>query len=521
MISIFDHTEVLNMLSTILNIEINDGLPNQVCTRCSSKLSESYSFKQQCQKSEEILKQVQNTLSDENETDDLKCDGDESDVESEEDEQLEHNLKYEEEPSNNQNVEKTTLDFQQQEAYFYPIESTSDAETQKETALERALQLGPDKCDPTTKTCKICNKVLYNVHSLVRHVETHNENRKFEIVCTICNKGFYEKKHIKNHMLRHKGEARFKCDECKKPFYELNALRGHVKKKHPNKINRYKCKECTEMFVLEQDLELHERSQHSKHQYSCSECNKPFIHKYLLRKHQWMHAKQRMFHCKHADCDKSFKSKQVLHLHYKRCHSNDKKREVCNICGKSVVYLKNHIYIHKNEKYKCEQCEQEFTNKYSLDKHTKRKHGNLDDTELNPYLCNICGKRSENLTMLKRHLTTHSDVKTHKCPICEKLFKSIELVNSHVRYTHNNVRNFKCTECSKSFHTTSGLKLHIRTHTGERPYECDVCGKAFQQRSTLKTHMKVHGLPVYKNKVDEQQQQEKSFKIKLEPLFMQ
>lgn len=177
-----------------------------MCTICSSKLSESYSFKQQCQKSEEILKQVQNTLS-ENENDDLKCDGEDSDVESEEDGQLEDDLKYEEEPSNNEN-KLHTVDFQQQEAYFYPTESTSDAETQKETALERALQLGPEKCDPTTKTCKICNKVLYNVHSLVRHVETHDENRKYAIVCTICNKGFYEKQHIKNHMLRHKGAAR-------------------------------------------------------------------------------------------------------------------------------------------------------------------------------------------------------------------------------------------------------------------------------------------------------------------------
>ncbi|XP_044736042.1 gastrula zinc finger protein XlCGF67.1-like [Chrysoperla carnea] len=99
---------------------------------------------------------------------------------------------------------------------------------------------------------------------------------------------------------------------------------------------------------------------------------------------------------------------------------------------------------------------------------------------------------------LNRHYLTHSDVKTYKCPICEKLFKTNDLRNSHIKYTHNNERHFKCTECSKSFQTRSVLKKHIRTHTGERPYECELCGKAFQQRSTLKTHMKVHGYLVDK-----------------------
>lgn len=150
--------------------------------------------------------------------------------------------------------------------------------------------------------------------------------------------------------------------------------------------------------------------------------------------------------------------------------------------------------IHNNSRFKCDQCSQEFTNKYVLEKHIKRKHGNLDYTELNPYLCSICGKRSENMANLNRHYLIHSDERTFKCPLCDKLFKTNDLRYSHIKYTHNNERKFRCSHCDKYFQTGSVLKKHIRTHTGERPFECVLCGKAFQQRSTLKTHMHVHGL---------------------------
>lgn len=118
----------------------------------------------------------------------------------------------------------------------------------------------------------------------------------------------------------------------------------------------------------------------------------------------------------------------------------------------------------------------------------------MDDASLNPFLCNICGRRSENLRMLKRHFLSHSDVRPHACQICGKNFKTEYRRDNHIKHTHDNIRDYKCNFCFKGFHTKTGLTIHLRVHTGERPYSCKMCGKAFQQRSTLRTHMKVHGL---------------------------
>ncbi|NXS73151.1 ZN628 protein, partial [Pandion haliaetus] len=49
-------------------------------------------------------------------------------------------------------------------------------------------------------------------------------------------------------------------------------------------------------------------------------------------------------------------------------------------------------------------------------------------------------------------------------------------------------RPYQCTECGKAFKGSSGLRYHMRDHTGERPYACRECGKAFKRSSLLQIH---------------------------------
>ncbi|NWY22555.1 ZKSC7 protein, partial [Aphelocoma coerulescens] len=53
-------------------------------------------------------------------------------------------------------------------------------------------------------------------------------------------------------------------------------------------------------------------------------------------------------------------------------------------------------------------------------------------------------------------------------------------------------RPYECEKCRKRFHTSSHLRFHQQTHTGERPYECPECGKRFQYTSSLLVHQRTH-----------------------------
>lgn len=70
-------------------------------------------------------------------------------------------------------------------------------------------------------------------------------------------------------------------------------------------------------------------------------------------------------------------------------------------------------------------------------------------------------------------------------------FKSQSGLRDHIRL-HTGERPFECEFCQMNFARASHLKRHRRMHTGEKPFMCRICGKDFSRGDKLKDHLRRH-----------------------------
>lgn len=170
--------------------------------------------------------------------------------------------------------------------------------------------------------------------------------------------------------------------------------------------------------------------------------------------------------------------------------NKDKKRHVCNQCGKSFarrLYLTNHIATHNQDKpFSCVTCGKCFRQSINLTNHQRIHTGEK------PHICTVCSKAFTQISNLTNHFRTHTGDRPHHCEVCGKGFIQSGNLTIH-RRTHTGEKPYMCKNCGKAFSQMSNLSNHLRTHTGEKPFACPVCGHSFIQIANLKKHMKNHG----------------------------
>lgn len=106
-----------------------------------------------------------------------------------------------------------------------------------------------------------------------------------------------------------------------------------------------------------------------------------------------------------------------------------------------------------------------------------------------PFECKVCGKRFNQGTILKTHMTLHTG-KTVKCPQCDKKFSRPSCLILHQR-EHTGEKPYVCYKCPKAYKQKSHLDRHLDTHFGVK-HKCDICDKEYSKRSSLKIHMFEH-----------------------------
>ena len=135
-----------------------------------------------------------------------------------------------------------------------------------------------------------------------------------------------------------------------------------------------------------------------------------------------------------------------------------------------------------------------------LDALTERKEG--------VWVCLECGKTDKLRFHMRRHAETHLEGVSHKCPGCEKVFKTRSQVKQHFNTQHREDRPFLGTDSSwgraglegnpglaalqqAGMQAPSVIRYDMQPPVPQEPsltYACDQCGKIAPTKNALRVH---------------------------------
>ena len=123
--------------------------------------------------------------------------------------------------------------------------------------------------------------------------------------------------------------------------------------------------------------------------------------------------------------------------------------------------------VHLKERFKCTDCDKDFSDKDNMKAHRKRKHLS-DDMKI---------------------VRARKSPKKVFCSLCSKELASDSL-KSHMKAIHLGIK-YPCPDCDYKATAEKSLKMHIETiHNGVR-YKCTICGLEYSSKQYLGKHMKL------------------------------
>ncbi|XP_059607485.1 zinc finger protein OZF-like [Phlebotomus argentipes] len=362
MMSVFKvHISKKLMACAAIQVWPNDGLPDQICTKCVAKLHIAFQFKKLCEKSDARLRQqaasapVEAPESVENPPSDyvyVDC----------------------------QAIEATSGQYENLQTSTY---STSLLPTYSGQGIFQAYTVPAVEIQPSVVTL---STVAPPVESAPQEEKKYVSEDKQECTekaklktdqessrqCHICGKELVSAAKLSRHMKIHSGEQPYKCKFCLKRFSHSGNFKVHLRM-HTNE-RPYQCTMCNRACRQLQDLEKHIRTHTGEKPHQCSVCSKKF----------------------------STSSNLIAHV---RIHSGEKPY-VCSICGKAFCQsneLTKHTRIHTGEKpHQCSVCHRRFNGSSTLTIHMRSHTGEK------PYVCTVCSKAYSQSRCLQMHLKTHT-----------------------------------------------------------------------------------------------------------------
>lgn len=356
--------------------------------------------------------------------------------------------------------------------------------------------------------CHVCEKFVKPSNLLSHHQQVHEMKKNF--FCDLCGLGTFGKHQLGSHMSTHVPpefrERLFKCDVCKKGFYELSKYNTHMRYIHPKVQQFFECW-CGNVYNTPTSLRQHRRIKHgSKNpnpQQSIS-FNKVQVKNVMSQvKKEPKQVNEELIQC--PLCAKLLKRRSLTD-HHQQVHEN-KKNFFCDTCGKGFFrkhQILTHVYSHvskdlREKHFQCDLCNKSFHIYKSLRLHVKFTHHSGEYS----YKCE-CGKAYNNPGSLRQHKRIKHDNKKRfqssqqHCEQCEKSYASIAALKEHIKvyHTEGGRGNFMCNECGLTFDLPKQFSRHLLTHQ-EKTILCEHpgCGRKYVNINMLLHHQKhVHNV---------------------------
>ncbi|KAG5675056.1 hypothetical protein PVAND_004994 [Polypedilum vanderplanki] len=505
-----NYTEILGSschveLLSVANIEVFEGDPNMICSRCRIILSNSYKFKQNCKRSENLLKTYPITRKIPQKIDipqeilpsEIKESNEKEEQEVKEMKSVcvGHELELKEsstqtdivEPkvTSNACIEQMEMIIANDEIYETAIPCIIAPPTlfEDESAnVEQFTEMKEDENKESRKPIILSNepvKLLNKVDVAAGAPKQFKKTNSTKIDNVVKNtKPKILNAQLKLHQIDSPiiesietvdGNIEIVTYDNAEYLEEEHIIEGNEKKTVVDDKSQdgvvYTCNVCNRGFPLKQQLEIHSQNHERARDFPCEYCKKAFFTKYDLAKHLLTHTKQKDYTC--VVCKKSFSRSTLLYRHEK-------------------------IHTDPNiPRYHCEHCDRVYLNKLDHEKHQITHNKNR------PFACNYCDKRFAFKQGLERHEIMHdTSAMPHKCQYCPERFKTAARLQRHLSASHAGTRAFPCSKCAKRFMLSHHLYRHMRTSHRNADEDitipCPECDIVFDQRDAFFEHCREH-----------------------------
>ncbi|GLV41648.1 earmuff [Carabus blaptoides fortunei] len=496
-------------VSPAVKVEVNDGLPANVCVTCFHQISRYHSFKIKVEKSDVYLRkymkeQQNNPKSDKSIIAQAATDADidiSSDnyrevlVDSDDDVQLSvRQLKSKNDCKKvqpryvrqakvkaNEKIESVMeeeridkcVELKDDELHLVtqifndgppplvplmPIAAEEIPDYPTDTPAEQALKPISDETPPLIPIKPL---TTLDPLTLMSTLDTSIQ-QTLKFLCNTCNEEFTDPVELKHHIasLHSSSTSGLICNICKKEFRDRKRLIGHLKGHMV--VKHYACKLCGKRYPNPSTFKVHMRTHTGERPFKCQICGKGFI--------RWAGV---VGHMKSHNASKPYKC------------------EICNKGFKISSNLERHKILHTGSMpFCCSYCGKTFSQSDNLQLHVRTYH-----THERPYLCSECGKGFVSSTRLNRHMWVHTGYKPYVCKTCSKAYSNSNDLKNHQK-THTGGdpdKPYVCAVCNMRFFHPCRLMKHTKTH--ERPYACSECLKTFSRQDILDKHvLNKHGV---------------------------